>query len=143
MDFGEIISNSLKYPTKGIGKVILLGIILAIPIVNFIGWGYLLRIMRATFTGFDELPDFDEVGELFVDGLKIFVILILAAIPLLIIYGIIEVIYYGSYFGLATDFVVSFAVIIILYAILFLLIYPFVGMYSVRSITLMASRRSK
>ena len=89
MDYGEIVSNALKYPSNGLIKVLILGVILIIPIVNFIGWGYLLRIMKATFTGFNELPDFEEAGDLFIDGLKIFVIFLIAAIPVIIVYLII------------------------------------------------------
>ena len=58
MDIGEIISDSIKYPSAGWTKVVILGVILIIPIVNFIGLGYLFRIIKATFAGIDELPDF-------------------------------------------------------------------------------------
>jgi hypothetical protein len=40
----------------------------------------------------DDLPDFDEVGELFIDGLKVFVVGIVYAIPIWIISAIIGVI---------------------------------------------------
>lgn len=88
MEIGEIISDSIKFPSAGWSKVVILGIILIIPIVNFIGIGYLFRIIKATFAGIDELPDFDEVGELFIDGLKIFIVGIVYFIPVAII-GII------------------------------------------------------
>ncbi|MCE5215244.1 MAG: DUF4013 domain-containing protein [Methanobacterium sp.] len=139
MDFGEIVSNGLKYPSTGWSKVLILGVILIIPIVNFIGWGYLLRIMRATFTGIDELPDFDEVGELFIDGIKIFVIGLIAAIPFIVIYLIILFATFGAAYSTTISYGIL-ALIFILYVILFLLVYPFLLMYSVRSITLMASR---
>lgn len=132
MDFGEILSNSLKYPTKGIGKVILLGIILAIPIVNFIGIGYLLRVMKATVTGFDELPDFDEVGELFIDGLKLLVVGIIYSIPLLIAYAFI----FAGVFAQSTTMLVIAGIYFILY---FLLLFPFVLIFAVRSVMLLAS----
>ena len=88
MEIGEIISDSIKFPSAGWSKVVILGIILIIPIVNFIGIGYLFRIIKATFAGIDETPDFDEVGELFIDGLKIFIVGIVYFIPVAII-GII------------------------------------------------------
>lgn len=88
MEIGEIISDSIKFPSAGWSKVVILGIILIIPIVNFIGIGYLFRIIKATFAGIDELPDFDEVGELFIDGLKIFIVGIVYLIPVAIV-GII------------------------------------------------------
>lgn len=132
MDFGEIISNSLKYPTKGIGKVILLGIILIIPIVDFIGIGYLLRVMKATVTGFDELPDFDEVGELFIDGLKLWVISIIYTIPLIIAYVLI----FAGVLAQSTTMLVIAGIYFILF---FLLLLPFALIFAVRSVMLLAS----
>lgn len=89
MEIGEIISDSIKYPSAAWTKVVILGVILIIPIVNFIGLGYLFRIIKATFAGIDELPDFDEVGELFIDGIKIFIVGLIYAIPVFIIAAII------------------------------------------------------
>ncbi len=89
MEIGEIISDAIKYPSAAWSKVLILGIILIIPIVNFIGLGYLFRIIKATFAGIDELPDFDDVGELLIDGLKIFVVSIVYAIPVVIIAAIV------------------------------------------------------
>jgi hypothetical protein len=68
MNIGENISDSLQYPIKDWVKIIILGIIMIIPIVNFIGLGYYLRIIKSTLAGLDELPDFEGVGELFIDG---------------------------------------------------------------------------
>jgi hypothetical protein len=134
MDYGEIVSNAFKYPSTGLIKVLILGVILIIPIVNFIGWGYLLRIMKATFTGFNELPDFDEAGDLFIDGLKIFVIFLIAAIPVIIVYLII------IFTAIAATYnYIYWVIAIIFYAIMFLLLYPYLLMYAVRSITLLAS----
>lgn len=89
MEIGEIISDSMKYPTSDWTKIIILAVILLIPIVNFIGMGYVLRIIKGTLAGLDDLPDFDEVGELFIDGLKILVVGIVYAIPIWIIAAII------------------------------------------------------
>jgi hypothetical protein len=90
MEIGEIISDSIKYPSAAWTKILILGVILIIPIVNFIGLGYLFRIIKATFAGIDELPDFDEVGELFIDGIKIFIVSLIYAIPVIIIALIIS-----------------------------------------------------
>ena len=92
MEIGEIISDAIKFPSQKWSKVVILGIILIIPIVNFIGAGYLFRILKATLAGIDELPDFDEVGELFIDGLKILVVGIVYAIPVVIIGAIVSII---------------------------------------------------
>ena len=86
MKINENISDSLKYPIKNWVKTILLGIILIIPIVNFIGLGYYLRIIKSNLAGLNELPNFEHVGELFVDGIKILIVGIIYAIVPLIFY---------------------------------------------------------
>lgn len=93
MDIGEIVSDAIKYPSQKWGKIIILGIILIIPIVNFIGLGYLFRVLKATFAGIDDVPEFDEAGELFIDGLKILVVGFVYAIPVFIIGAIISLIF--------------------------------------------------
>ncbi len=96
MEIGEIISDALKYPSSDWTKVIILGIIFIASIVIvpiFLAMGYLFRIIKATLAGSDELPDFDEIGDMFVDGLKILVVGIVYAIPLIIIAAILSAIF--------------------------------------------------
>jgi ABC-type transport system involved in multi-copper enzyme maturation permease subunit len=96
MNISDILSDSIKYPSSDWGKVLILGIIgiasiLIVPI--FLLMGYIFRIIKATLAGLDELPEFDEIGEMFVDGLKIFVVAIVYAIPVYIIALIIGLIF--------------------------------------------------
>lgn len=98
MDIGEIISDSIKYPSSNWGKVLILGVImiasiLIVPI--FLLMGYLFRIIKATLAGLDELPEFDEIGDMFIDGLKIFIVGIVYAIPVVIL-GLIVSLIFGS-----------------------------------------------
>ena len=88
MNINENIRDSLQYPIKDWIKMIILGIILIIPIVNFIGLGYFLRIIKSTLAGLDELPDFERIGELFIDGIKIIIVCIIYAIVPLIFYAL-------------------------------------------------------
>lgn len=94
------ISDSLKYPLKNWLKLLILGVILMIPLVNFIGLGYYLKAIESTFEGYDRLPGFENFGELFVNGIKLFIVGI--------IYSIIPVIFFviasgfGSLFLLLT-----------------------------------------
>jgi hypothetical protein len=95
MNISDIISDSIKYPSSNWGKVLILGVIciasiLVIPI--FLVYGYVFRIIKATLAGMDELPEFDEIGEMFIDGLKILVVSIVYAIPVWIIAAIIGLI---------------------------------------------------
>lgn len=82
------ISDSLQFPLKNWVKMIMLGIILIIPIVNFIGLGYYLRIIKSTLEDLDELPGFKNVIELFIDGLKVLIVCIIYTIVPLIFYGL-------------------------------------------------------
>lgn len=85
MDIGENISDSIRYPTSDLGKLLILGIIMIIPLVNFIGMGYFLRALKSNLAGISELPNFDDVGELFIEGLKLFIVGIIYSIPVWII----------------------------------------------------------
>ena len=93
------ISDSLKYPTKNWVKIVILGIILIIPIVNFIGLGYYLRIIKTSLNGLEELPDFMGIGELFFDGIKLLIVCI--------IYTIIPIIFYALSVSFARSETVS------------------------------------
>jgi len=89
MKVGEIVGEALDYPGSDLNKVLILGILnlisfLIIPV--FLVVGYNLRVLKATIAGFDELPEFDEWGEMFIDGVKVFVVTIAyMIIPLIII----------------------------------------------------------
>lgn len=91
MEIGEIISDSVKYPSSNWKKVLILGvffilsaIIIGIPFVL----GYFLRVIKSTIAGYDELPDFDEWGDMFVDGLKVLVVFIVYfIIPFIVIFA--------------------------------------------------------
>ena len=90
MDYGNLLDDALHYTKEGIFgradrwmKLILAIICLGIP-MN----GYVMRIYR----GANPAPEVDGWGTLFVDGLKLIIIGIIYAIPMMIIY----VFLYGS-----------------------------------------------
>jgi hypothetical protein len=137
VEIGEIISDSIKYPSAVWTKWLILGVILIIPIVNFIGIGYLFRIIKATFAGIDEVPDFDEVGELFIDGLKIFIVGLIYAIPVVIIGVIISLIFSFGYQNTTTfSSVDMFA--IIAGSLVYVIVAIIVGLIEVMAIANMA-----
>jgi hypothetical protein len=86
MNIVDNITESLKYPLSDWTKILILTIISIIPIVNFMSAGYMLRIIKWTFAGMDEVPGFDDLGELFIDGIKILIVSIVYMIVPLIIY---------------------------------------------------------
>ncbi|KUK00869.1 MAG: Uncharacterized protein XD44_1061, partial [Methanobacteriaceae archaeon 41_258] len=91
MKVGEIVGEALDYPGSDLNKVLILGILnlisfLIIPV--FLVVGYNLRVLKATIAGFDELPDFDEWGDMLIDGLKVLVVgIVYMLIPIIIIFG--------------------------------------------------------
>jgi len=90
VDIGEIVSDAVRYPSSDWKKVIILGVffILSIIIIGiFFVYGYFLRIIKSTLAGYDELPEFDEWGDMFVDGLKVFAVFIVYfIIPMIVIF---------------------------------------------------------
>lgn len=89
MDIGEIVSDSIEYPSSDWKKVIIFGLLLLISFLIvpiFLVFGYGFRALKASIAGADELPEFDEWGEMFIDGLKVFVVqFVYFLIPMLII----------------------------------------------------------
>ncbi|HOK72223.1 MAG TPA: DUF4013 domain-containing protein [Methanothermobacter sp.] len=89
MNVGEIVGEALDYPGSNLKKVLTLGILIIISfliIPIFLVYGYILRVIKATVAGFDELPDFDEWGDMLIDGLKVFVVAIVyMIIPVIIL----------------------------------------------------------
>lgn len=75
-----VFEAALRYPTNGetaverllIGGVLILLSVFVLPI--FLVYGYLVRSLAAVAAGDEEPPAFDEWAELFVDGLKVFVV---------------------------------------------------------------------
>jgi hypothetical protein len=88
MNIVDNITDSLKYPLNDWVKILILTVISIIPIVNFMSGGYYLRIIKSTLAGVDEVPEFDDLGELFIDGIKIIIVGIVYMIVPLIIYAI-------------------------------------------------------
>ena len=110
MSINGNISDSLQYPIKNWVKLIILGIILIIPIVNLIGLGYYLRIIKSTLAGLDELPDFERVGELFINGIKILIVCIIYAIVPLIFYALSFAFPGSVFFIIAAIFVIIISI---------------------------------
>ena len=93
MDAGQITSDSLQYPLTNFKKIIILGIltILSLLIIpGFLFLGYFFKIIKSSMEDSSELPDFNEWITLFVDGLKVFVVLfIYSLVPsILVLLGI-------------------------------------------------------
>jgi len=90
MDIGYLTSDAMKYPSQDWKKVIILGILILtsfLIIPAFLAMGYVFRALKWSVAGVSQLPEFDEWGEMFTDGLKIFVVeLVYFIVPFLIIF---------------------------------------------------------
>jgi len=140
MDIGDIVSDSIKYPSSSWVKVFMLGIIIIASILvlpMFLVYGYILRIIKATIAGIDELPDFDGIGEMFVDGIKMFLVAIIYAIPVGIIGFLMGVITgHTSYNTINLDPAMLFA--FILGYIVYIIVAMVIGLIEVIAIANMA-----
>jgi hypothetical protein len=88
MDIGDVISDSLRYPTSNWSKVVILGVLFLISIFIiplFLGLGYIFRVIKSSLVGVEELPAFDSWGEMMIDGLKLFLVYLVYTLPALII----------------------------------------------------------
>jgi hypothetical protein len=92
MDFTEMLGDAFAYTKEGVFgnrnrwlKLILARLCLGLPFN-----GYIMRVYR----GAKPAPEVDQWGTLFVDGLKLFVVGIVYAIPLIILWAFI----YASFF---------------------------------------------
>jgi hypothetical protein len=92
MDFGNMLGDAFTYTREGVlGNMNRwLKLILAILCLGLPFSGYVMRVYR----GVTPAPDMDQWGTLFVDGLKLFVVGLVYAIPLLILWVLI----YGAMF---------------------------------------------
>ena len=94
MDIGEVISDSLRYPSSDWIKVLILGVLFIISfliIPLFLAMGYMFRVIKASLAGVEELPTFDEWGVMFVDGIKLFLVYLIYSLPAIII-GVFSII---------------------------------------------------
>lgn len=102
MDIGRSFSYVFE-DENWIMKLILGGIIAAIPVVNFAMLGYMVVVIRNVRDGKDvPLPEWSNFGEYFMDGLKIFAGFLLYALPLIVIACL-----YGGVVGGAQELVNS------------------------------------
>lgn len=91
MDIGNIFSESLGYPTRNIGRVLVLGVLLLISILIvplFLVLGYALRTIKESTEEGTEPPAFDNWGAMFIDGLKYLVVSIVYSVIPLIVMGV-------------------------------------------------------
>lgn len=50
-------------------------------LIGFLVYGYLFRIMKSSFAGSAELPKFNSLSEMYLDGIKVFIVNFIYTIP--------------------------------------------------------------
>lgn len=92
-------SAALKAPASVQGwfvKILIGGILMCIPIANFIVFGYLIRYIKNVIDKNDTLPEYSDMGELFVTGFKGLIGILLLSIPLILIMLIVGLLFSKS-----------------------------------------------
>jgi hydrogenase/urease accessory protein HupE len=85
MDFGKMLQESFDYAKEAVWEKWMKWILLIVSGIIFpLMWGYILEIVR----GKKPAPELQNWVKLFVDGLKLLVIIIIYAIPVLIVLAI-------------------------------------------------------
>jgi hypothetical protein len=88
MDIGKSFSFVFE-DEKWISKVLLGGLFMIIPIVNFAAIGYMLKVAQNVMQGNPRpLPEWSEFGDHFMRGLYGIIIQIVYQLPTLILYGV-------------------------------------------------------
>ena len=91
----DIVEN-IKYPTNDnewIKKILIGGILLLIPILNFVCTGYYLKVIKGSIEGRNNMPEWDDWGDLFIKGISVLIIsLAYSIIPIILISIIILIV---------------------------------------------------
>jgi len=82
MDFGKTIGDSFEYAKEGlVGKWVNWLLLIISCIIFPLILGYTMRIFRGT----PKAPELNEWGSMFIDGIKLFIVGLIYAIPLIIV----------------------------------------------------------
>jgi hypothetical protein len=82
MDFGKLVGDSFAYAKEGLVGKWVTWILLIISCIIFpLIMGYIMRVYR----GANPAPELNEWGSMFIDGIKLFIVGLIYAIPVIII----------------------------------------------------------
>jgi hypothetical protein len=84
MKIKEIFADSISFPFSNIKRFLILGVILLFsPLIlpTILAQGYTIRIIRSTSQSHREMPEFKNWIDMFIDGLKYFVVNLIYSIP--------------------------------------------------------------
>ncbi|GIV85967.1 MAG: hypothetical protein KatS3mg052_2974 [Candidatus Roseilinea sp.] len=99
------IGRAVQHPTEDqnwLGKLGIGALIALVPILNFALNGYTIEHLKNTLNGMDvPLPAWDNLGEKLVDGLKVFVVTLVFALPIVLLTCVIITVASGGFAALA------------------------------------------
>jgi hypothetical protein len=121
MDYGKSFTYIFE-DEKWISKFLVGVVISLVPIVNFAAYGYMIQVLKNVRDGLEEpLPEWDDFGKLFLDGIKFLAGYLVYVIPVIVIsIAMIPVAIAADVGGITEDAVVL--VMLCLYCIMFLFI---------------------
>jgi len=106
MDIGDVVGDAIRYPSHDWKKVIVFTIIVIVSmligraglilgiiglIISFLAYGYVLKVVKVSITGSNELPEFSEWSSMFVEGIKLFLVNLFYSIPAIIASALLAV----------------------------------------------------
>ena len=98
MDF----ETAIKKPFTDLKKLVIGIVLMIIPIVNFMSYGYIFETAKLTIKGKKTLPEWDNFGDLFVRGLLGIIIGLIYAIPVIILLIVMLVVAGGAFLASMT-----------------------------------------
>ena len=122
MKIREIVKDALRYPFSDWMKILILGIIIIISnipdiskhvistniilmaflsifgfLIYFLVRGYQFKIVKSSLSGINKLPEFNNWREMFIDGIKVFIVHLVYFIPAILFILIFAAIYFTSH----------------------------------------------
>ena len=155
MNLGEIVKDAVRYPLSDWKKILILGIIIFFSgisnmpsiifrnvglivllfiitlVIGCFSRGYQFRIIKSSLSGFNELPDFNSWIAMFIDGIKVSIVMFVYFLPVILII-VFTMLLFGSTilksisnpFSVDVNTLINVAIIIWASIIIFFIIYP-------------------
>lgn len=114
MDFGKSFSYVFE-DENWISKVLVGVVITLIPIVNFASYGYMIQVLKNVRDGVERpLPEWDNFGKYFVDGLKSLVGFLVYFIPVFVLSFVMIPVGIAAENGAVSDDVVAMVMFLVM-----------------------------
>jgi len=129
MDYGKSFTFVFE-DEKWISKFVIGVLITLVPIVNFATYGYMVQLLKNVRDGEEyPLPEWDDFGKMFIDGLKFLVGALVYALPIFLLSFVIMIFAIIAESGGAAETVFTGGIVLVscltlIFSLLILLVYP-------------------